>query len=189
MISKAMTFIKNEVNQYLVLRTGSPPGVEKVVLSNIVDVNENENLPENMMICSMIFIEEEKIHKAQDQYVRSSSGSISMVNPPIKLNLFVIFAAHFTNANYTEALKQLSYTISFFQGRSVFDSKDYPLLDTEIERLVVELYTMPMDQQSQLWQSFGGKFLPSVMYKIRMLTIDERAVLQEVPRVESIDTK
>lgn len=189
MIEKALRFIKDEVNQYLILRTASAPGEERVVLSNIVDGNGDDDggLPDNKIILSLVFIEEERIHKSQDHYIRSASGSISTANPALRLNLYVMFAAHFSNKNYMEALKQLSYTISYFQSRNVFDSDTYPLLDPGVKRLVVELFTLPMDQQSQLWQSFGGKFLPSVMYKIRMITINEKDALFNSPVIESME--
>jgi len=45
-----------------------------------------------------------------------------------------------------------------------------------------------MDQQSQMWQALGGRFLPSVMYKIRLVPIIERADPYEVPLIEEVDT-
>lgn len=176
MIDKALTFLQEQLNQFLVLRSGSPPGTELAVLSNIVDNNEKDmfNMPESKVIISLVFVEEERVIKSQDHYVRSSTGVMSHGNPELNLNLYLLFSANWPSNNYIEALKQLSGTISFFQARNVFDAEAYPTLDPSVKRLIVDLYTLPMDQQSQLWQSFGGKFLPSVFYKLRMLTINEQ---------------
>lgn len=191
MIEKALTFLRDEVNKDFRVRSGSPTLEDKVVLSNIVDIDQNDSigLPENKVVLSLICLEEERVFKSQDHYVRSTNGSIHSANPELRFNLYVLFAAHFNNLNYGEALKFLSHTIRFFQARNVFDAKDYPSLKDEIERLVVDLYTQPMDQQSQLWQALGGKFLPSVMYKVRLLSINEQVVHKEVPRITEIDAR
>lgn len=189
MIEKALTFLKDEVNKYMRLQTGSATLEDKVVLSNIVDIDQSDSigLPENKVVLSLICLEEERVHKSQDHYARSSNGTVHAANPNLKFNLYVLFAAHFNNTNYDEALKFLSLTIRFFQGRNVFDERDYPQLKNEVRRLVVDLYTQPMDQQSQLWQALGGKFLPSIMYKVRLLTFDEQISHREVPRITEID--
>lgn len=191
MIEKTLTFLRDEVNKYMRLQAGLPAGEDKVVLSNIVDVDQNDSigLPENKVVLSLIFLEEERLSKSQDHYLRTPDGKISSANPPLKFNLYVLFAAHFNNTNYSEALKMLSLTVRFFQGRNVFDAKSYPLLSEDLDRLIVDLYTQPMDQQSQLWQALGGKFLPSVMYKIRLVTFAESIAHREIPRITEIDSK
>ena len=57
-------------------------------------------------------------------------------------------------------------------GTSFFDKADYPDLDP-IEYLIVELYSLSFEQQNQLWASLGGKYMPSVVYKVRLVVIDK----------------
>jgi hypothetical protein len=39
-----------------------------------------------------------------------------------------------------------------------------------------------------LWGSLGGRQIPFVMYKVRLVSIAERSVRREVPLIEEIDT-
>lgn len=189
MIENTLTFIKDEVNKFMNLKTGSNDLLEeKVVLSNIVNTDQNlaMGLPNDKMVLSLICIEEERVLKSQDHYTRTSEGKLFTSNPELRFNLFVLFAAHFTHANYSEALKFLGLTLKFFQSKNVFDAKEHPELGDEVKRLIVDLHTQPIEQQSQLWQAMGGKFLPSIMYKIRMLAINEQAAQLETTRISEV---
>jgi hypothetical protein len=188
MIDNALIFLKDEVNKYMMLESGAATLDERVVLSNIVNVDSDNsgNLPIDKVVLSLICIEEERQLKAQDHYARTTNGSLYTANPEMRFNLYVLFAAHFQNSHYDEALKFLSLILRFFQGRNVFDIKEYPELKEDVKRLIVDLHTQPMEQQSQLWQALGGKFLPSVMYKIRMLTVNEGMAKIETGRITEI---
>lgn len=189
MINKALSFLKDQVNASLRLRAGELPTEERVVMSNIVDVDQNDQmgLPINKIVLSLISLEEERVLKSQDNYIRTPDGRTQIANPEIKLNLYILFAAHFSNSNYDEALKFLGWVISYFQANSVFDSTTHAALDPDVRRIVLELYTLPMEQQSQLWQSLGGKFLPSVMYKVRLLAFNEQMSSREITGITEAD--
>ena len=186
MIDKALIFLKEEINKNLKLKF--PTLDDKVVLSNIVDLDQSDTvgLPENKVVLSLIYIEEERMYKSQEFKRRNTDGDLVHAYPPLRFNLYVLFAAHFNNNNYNEALKFLSHILRFFQGRPVFDAQNYPTLDSDIQTLFVDLYTQPMDQQSQLWQALGGKFLPSIMYKLRLIVIDEGIADYNLPEVNSL---
>ena len=39
----------------------------------------------------------------------------------------------------------------------------------------MELYTMNFEQVNHLWSTLGGKYLPSVLYKMKMIVISDEA--------------
>ena len=131
-------------------------------------------------------VEEERTFKVQLQKQKRTDSDIEVANPEIKLNLYVLVAAN-PGANavsYDAALKRLSAVLTYFQGTTFFDKTDYPDLDP-IEYLIVELYSLTFEQQNQLWASLGGKYMPSVVYKVRLVVIDkgflgakEKAILE-----------
>jgi hypothetical protein len=188
MIENTLTFIKDEINKFMNLQTGSGLMDEKVVLSNIVNTDQSTamGLPIDKMVLSLICIEEERHLKAQDHYARTADGTLYSTNPELRFNLFVLFAAHFSHANYSEALKFLGLTLRFFQAKNVFDAKEFPELAADVKRIIVDLHTQPIEQQSQLWQAMGGKFLPSIMYKIRLLTVNEQQAQNEAIRIAEV---
>lgn len=178
MIDVALEFIRDQLNDYLVANI--PMGLgNRVVISNVVQQEEGagdglSDLEDDSILFSLIHIEEDRIYKDQRKRVVNAAGVTEVREPELKLNIYVIFSAHFNN--YLTGIKNLSGVISFFQSKNVFDAADYPSMDPSLGRLVTDLYTFSLDQNFQFWQSLGGKFLPSIMYKIRMLTYQENLV-------------
>lgn len=105
--------------------------------------------------------------------------------PEIYLNVYVLFGAN--KNNYSTALQRISQVISFFQQKFVFMQADTPeLVPFNIDRLIFDLYSTSFDELNQLWSVNGGKYIPSVVYKMRMAMIQD-AVQQGVGIIEEID--
>lgn len=190
MINKTLKFIRDQVNEYLRFYLGLNDNDSRVVLSNLVDNNESDNdeIPQDKVLLSLVHIEEERAFKAQDAHIRKKDTAYR-ANPEMKFNLYVLFGANYTTKNYEEGLKSLSGVIACFQGRNFFEPNNYPGLDTSIYRIVLDLYTPSMEQASQMWQAMGGKFIPSVLYKVRIVVINDNRPHFEVPRIEQIDAE
>lgn len=112
-------------------------------------------------------------------------GRIALGAQPVHLNLMVMFAANFGGSNYTEALKLLSSTVSFFQGRPVFTQQNTPDLDPRLDRLTLEIENLSISDLGNLWGMLSGKYLPSVLYRMRLVSIDASLVQAQLPRVTS----
>ena len=194
MIREAMTFLTDEVNNYITLRAGAPINGSWIVLSNVAKQSGDWAIPNNNLGMSLINIEEERVFKDQQTAFRNVNGDIEHYNPEIKLNLYVLISANFTsgdtdgtNTEYEEGLKQLSYVISMFQGKNVFTTDNSPGLDASIRKLVVELYSYSFEQQYNFWTVIGAKYLPSVLYRVRMLTFQEKRILDQQTPITAID--
>jgi hypothetical protein len=192
MIDQALSFIRDELNLYL--NTAIPmTGNDRVVASNIVQQEVGEgstsgltDMKDNSIIFSLINIEEERVFKDQTPYSRTGSGNIQFQEPDLKLNLYMIFAAHFDD--YLTGIKNLSAVLSFFQANRVFTTEKYPNLAPALRRLVVDLHTFSLSQSFEFWQSLGGSFLPSVTYKMRMIILQEDLVQGSAPPTGTIQT-
>lgn len=113
---------------------------------------------------------------------------VVIAQPPVCLNLMLMFAAHFTGNTYPEALKLVSATISFFQSRPLFDHQNTPELDARIDRLALDIENLSFGDLGNVWGLLGGKYVPSVLYRVRMVSIDAGHVFAEVPRIVAHDT-
>ena len=149
----------------------------------------------------MVNIEQENTLKNASVYQRNEAAAV-YENQPVHLNLYVLVSANFNsgtppNNGYLLALKRLSLAIKFFQGKSVFTpassaiSLPAPLNDLsnpEINslKLVLELHSLSFEQVNYLWGSLGGRQIPSVLYKVRMVTISERRALREAPLIQEV---
>jgi hypothetical protein len=60
-------------------------------------------------------------------------------------------------------------------------------LDPGIIKLIVELYTLNFEQQNHLWGFLGAKYMPSVMYKARLLSIQEAHAADDQPPIRIIN--
>jgi hypothetical protein len=55
-------------------------------------------------------------------------------------------------------------------------------------KFTLEMFTLSFEQINHLWGSLGGRQMPFVMYKLRLVSITEHAKLREVPLIEEIET-
>lgn len=177
MINETLKFISDEVNSYLSLKLGINTD-PRLVLGNISRAMDNDvpgvNSLANRAILSLVNVEEDRVAKQQENYVKTDSG-ITYKNPPTYINLYILFAVNRTE--YNDSLKWLAYIIQFFQYQNVFTPISHPTLDEKIEKLIVDLYTLNFEQINHLWSTMGGKYIPSVLYKVRQITINEDAVV------------
>ena len=192
MIKEALEFLKGEVETHLELvNEMATPTDGFIVLSNVAKENGDWAIPNNKVGMSLINIEEERVFKDQNFLHRNDEGNIEQYNPEIKLNLYVLFCARYVDGdgddNYNEGLKQLSNVISFFQGKYVFTPDNSPTMDESLRKLIVELYSYTFEQQYNFWAILGAKYLPSVLYRVRLLTYQEKVVQNQNPATSIVD--
>lgn len=195
MIHTSLAFLTNELNEHLKLRTGTPT-VDRVFLTSVATESSGVVIPDKSLGVSLINIEEERIYKDQRSSILNDEGNVEYLNPEIKLNLYLLISANFqdnsedsTSEDYVEGLKQLSFVISYFQAKNVFTPDNSPSLadyDSNIQRLVVELYSYSFEQLYNFWSVVGTKYLPSVLYKVRLLTFQEREFFDSSIPIEKI---
>lgn len=174
MIDQALDFICRQVNAYLCNKLGITDGSTLIQLANI-SWNDSESTASNgndrsNAFISLVNIEEDRISKSPQNYVRNGSD-IVYKNPKIFLNLYILFSVNLTS--YSESLKRLSYIIQFFQYKNVFNGVNSPDIPAGINELVLDLMTLSYQDLNNLWGIMGSKYLPSAMYKVRLINIDE----------------
>ncbi len=55
-----------------------------------------------------------------------------------------------------------------------------------LDRIIVNLHSTGFEQLSYVWGIHGGNYLPSLMYKFSLVTINEDTTSREVPAVKTI---
>lgn len=184
MIEIALQFLRDEVNTFILTATGSD--AVKVKLSAVVDDAGKYAFEQEVVGCSIINIEEERTLKAHLPQRVLSNGQHVISEPELKLNLYLLFAANFKV--YEEALKYLSHILAFFQSHPCFTQQEFPALDSRIEKLALELQSPSFEQLNQIWGFSGGKQLPSVIYKARMVILQPEAPVQVRQPLSTIST-
>jgi hypothetical protein len=182
LIYPALQHIVLELNTYFKLISPSS-GEERVVVGTLFDLDgQVNNATKGKVVVSVVNVEEEGIYRSVDLYRKRDDGVSALVKPEVRINLYVLFVANLSN--YEEVLKAISQIISFFQLKPSFDYSDIPLLAEREGRISVELFSMTFEQQNHLWGALGGKYMPSVMYKIGIVGIRDEQIEEEIPPVE-----
>ncbi|NOT50450.1 MAG: DUF4255 domain-containing protein [Chitinophagaceae bacterium] len=188
MLKETFQFFADELNKYLILKQVVSSDTPRVVLGNVARAYDNETLSGsepilNRAILSLVNVEEDRISKKQENYTRSDI-STKYKSPPLFLNLYMLISIN--RSNYGQSLAWLSHIMQFFQYQNVFTPISHPSLDSRIVKLMTELYSLNFEQVNHLWSTLGGKYLPSVMYKIRQVSLDEDLTISESGFIKEI---
>ena len=98
MIQEALSCLTDEIN--LFFRSKLKINEDKAVLSGIVSADGTMAIrEENKVIITLVNVEREKT---------AANNAVPHTSLPLNINLYVLFSAYFSAANYPEALRFLS---------------------------------------------------------------------------------
>jgi hypothetical protein len=185
MIDSVLTLLRSELNEHLMRQTDIAPadGVE----DRVVFPNGEKGEPEFRLGAVTVLLtrlEEETTLRPADRYLAvAPDGTQYRVQPTVQLNLFVLFVAR--HKLYEQSLKALSQVIRWFQQRRVLDSSNTLALDPAIERITLELVTLPFGEQNDMWSTLGGGYYPSALFRVRLVAFADAAGHAAVPITEA----
>ncbi|WP_340200040.1 DUF4255 domain-containing protein [Ascidiimonas sp. W6] len=174
MINVVLNVLKDKLNEYL-----KNLGTTELNVVEFINTNNNDpvSFTNDKVTPFLINISEDRKFRNADQYAGIIQNGIrTQINPEIRIELQVLFVSKFSD--YNQALKFLSHVIKFFQVNRALTPLNAPQLSEEnIEKLTVELISLPLEEQNQVWHSLNTSYLPSVLYRIRLLSfIDDLSV-------------
>ncbi len=179
MIDTTFLFLKDQINNYLNLKTG---GSDTLDITPYTD--STGQVVSDKLGLTLVNIEEERSIQQLPQLRPTAVGTVAKSNPRVRLNFHLLFSANFEN-NYDEALKHIGFVITFFQAQNVFSPTTHPGLPPNVDKLIFELLTLSLEQQNNMWASLGAKYRPSVVYKMRMLLLEDNQSLEsQIPITE-----
>lgn len=155
-------------------QTGSESNITDRVVVSVVNIQQESSL-RNMAANRQIF---------------DNSGLPRGVarNPGIFLNVYLLIGAN--KEQYNLGLQRISQVISFFQRNSIFNETQIPNLPNfNLDKIIFDLHSTNFEELNQLWGIMGGKYIPSVVYKMRMAYFDSIEEGMENPLVRTIDAQ
>jgi len=197
MLRTAIEFLAEELKTYIVKKEPAMFRNEVAVLPSSLMKTDGSfavgNQAESFkIIMTLVNIEEDRIADSQS-YFQKVNDKIQFMNPPLNLNAYILFSA--MGENYLSDLRLLSYIVSFFQSYPVFEEGNFPQLNNKVEpdkqwqkigKLIVNLHTLTLEQQNNMWAAIGAKYMPSVVYKIRTISFIDNEPKMEAPPVTDI---
>lgn len=186
MIDKSLEFIRGRLNEHIKKKFELTQ--DKVRLSAIMKQNGNVD-PEfvnDSVFIMLINVQEEPAIQSPTKYLNPENIEFSSVNPDMNINLVMLVIVNFTH--YAEALKFLTAVIGFFQSQPVFSSENSAGFNLEgISKIRVRFVSQTQEQQNHLWGTLGAKYMPSAMYRVRLLKIQENEIRERTPQITTIN--
>ncbi len=178
MIHNIVSTLVNQLNEFIRNELGLAD--DMVIASNLMDIKGGALMQIENKVCVFIQnIEEEKMLK------NTSFQANAGMAPPMFINIYVVVAANFPEPNYREALRYISMVIEFFQGKPLFDRSNTPELPPSVDKIALEYYNQSIQDLNNLWSLIGAKYIPSVVYKVKLLPFHQQMIKQDVGKILS----
>lgn len=184
MLDVALGFLKDQLQEFLAARSGAGPDARPVNLTPVVNDQGRYSIALDSLGLTVINIEEERTFRAQVPTYVLVDGRQVLREPEVRLNVHVLASANFRQ--YGEALRHLALVIAFFQANPAFTIDAFPALDPRIGLLTAELYSLTYEQLNQVWAFIGAKQLPSVVYKVKVVVVQDEAIAQIGPPITTL---
>lgn len=198
-IQTALSILKSELKLFLQAshNWASTYDVQMATLGQ-VDFANPGNFKESVLI-SLVNTERENTLRNAGNYRKVTMNGIVQYNNPYEyLNLYILFCSNFNS--HEIAVTCLSYVFEFFQAKNCFNYALSPQLQNSALsdaqkadfELILDHHSLSFEQVNHLWGTLGGKQLPFVLYKARLVEIRSEQVtgagtpIEQIQSVESI---
>ncbi|MEC4004875.1 DUF4255 domain-containing protein [Flavobacterium sp. SUN052] len=196
-----------EILQKLSVKIKEGSGIESII-ANIATVHDDEsNLDKSSVIFSIVNIEEDKTSKNQSLYNKEIiTVPIEGVNvdarekykkPAQNLVLSILFTSYIKSIDqYLDGISKLEQIIRYLQNNNVFyfnsdelfEQTESHLDEIEDNKLIIDMITLKTDQLNQMWSYLGSKYMPSVLYTMRIIRIQNETVTAK-PIIKEVKTQ
>jgi hypothetical protein len=138
-------------------------------------------------VISLINIEQETVKAFNIRNQKLPGGNYADINPYERYNLHLLISSNFDD--YNETLRFLGAVIAFFQSHYLIERSSFSNMPVGVNRLEFEIEKINYIQMQGLWTSMGAKYTPSVIYKMRLLTIQGEEVIAVNSSVSQISNQ
>lgn len=165
-----ISIVFEHIKAYLESALGD--GIESVKIDSLSKNDDQQN--EGGLVMTLLNVDEETSVMPQVPEFRNQK---QLKTPDLLLNLNILFSsqAH----DYSTALHDISLLLREFQKTKVIKDEDG-------NEFRVSLCPISLEQNMNIWQTLGSRMMPSVVYKVRMLTVHTEDVDETVKITERI---
>jgi len=167
----------------------------EISISNIATLNDGDEFLEtkSSIVLSVVNIQEDKTLKNQSVYnVKKIDKTVEIVaHPPQYLNISLLFTSYSKEqTKYLDGLEKLQNIIEYFQINNsfyfenitktlitYFSYKNLTAAQKEnYSKITLMSVSLTMEQLNQMWSYLGSKYMPSILFEMRVLPIQKNAI-------------
>ncbi len=170
MIGDVLSLLRDQLNAFIAERVdaGVPDAAEARV--QLIDGGKNDPIEFrlNAITLLLVNIEQETGLRSADPYLRAAGeGGLRKLQPEIQISLRVLAVERFKV--YEQGLNQLGQVIRFLQQHRALEPGNTPGWPAHLNRLVLELVTLPQGEQNEVWSALRVGYQPSALFRVRMV--------------------
>ena len=183
MIDDVLTSLKEYLTFMMLKLMGQRINVSLNSVNKDKEVESKDHL-----VITLLRIEEETSRKPQNFYALKTDG-IHAKSPDLDINLEILISA--PCSPYETALQLISKTMSAINSIKTIQ-KPEGMDDDRFRRLLsynLSLLGLSFDQTLSMWQTLGATLVPSVAYKVRMLTVEGSVDSSDIRIVEHVSVE
>lgn len=191
MIGNILENIVKDLNTFISESVEFQSGKKNVILAKPANSKGDVSIPDNTIAMSLLNISEDSSMRSPVVKKRVEGDKVYTQTPGISLDLSVIFIANFPN-DYISELNYITKVIEFFQRKDTFTIANTPSLKKQakyVEKLVFRLSTTKLEDQHNIWSQLGIKYMPSVVYNVGKILVQEDEVLSQTRVARRVETK
>lgn len=177
MLDLCLNYLKERMNQSIRNTFDLPTDIVIVAPPADLDGSKPDKI-QNKILLFISNIEKDSFSKTLNQNHYNSKSTVT--TKPLFITLTITIAANFSNENYSDGLKVLSHLLAFFNRNNSFNHTNSPELPNYIEKINMDLESIPGDQLNHMWGIFGSHYLPSCIYRVRALVPNSESILNQV---------
>ena len=153
MIGTILTYISDQLNQYICRQQGLSADEEKVLLSYIVNQDGGiATTEQNVVLVTLVDLAQDPLAYSQKSQPNALGGvSESIDHMALHLNFKVLFSAYFKGDRAKDSLNYLTLIIQFFQNNVAFTKVRFPGLPEGVQKLEFVLDPLDLQTQSHMW--------------------------------------
>jgi hypothetical protein len=172
MIDLLLDEMKAKLNLYFGLRSkGGPADLFECVTGDVSIHDKSgegggEEVFHDKVILTLVSVEEENSMK-NNYPIREVGSSFVIEKSAVYVNVYLLFAARYDS--YVTSMQAISHVISCFQSTR----RVVLTVNGDEQEAVLHLHNLGFENLNNLWTVLGGRYLPSVIYKARVLMFQQ----------------
>lgn len=166
MLYQTLINISSLLNDYLKLRFKLTHDI--VFLASTKE--SDGTIPINRVGVSVINIERETVAGISFKRQQIDNQKFGISAPDWQINVYLLFSVVFEHKQYGDSLQILSGVLSFIQKNKQLNQQNYGTTYS------LEPVNLSFSELSNIWSINGGTYHPSIVCKLRILTIDEQEI-------------